>query len=142
MKIASVFQHPDFFALAEPLNTTTRLQWIHIDDTEIQGTTYNTMATTCCTRRPSDHGTRLSETISLCTGAGVLPSRLAECSIRVRHVAHLGHRLCTLRDGMFGQLTRKNEPHSSLDFSRGDGRLLRVRRELCATRQCYTAWVR
>jgi len=33
----------------------------------------------------------------------------------------LGDGLGTLRNGMLGELTRENEPHSSLDFSGGDG---------------------
>jgi len=42
----------------------------------------------------------------------------------------LGDSLSTLRDGVLGQLTGKDQPHGSLDLSRGDGRLLVVSSQL------------
>lgn len=42
----------------------------------------------------------------------------------------LGHRLGALRDSVLGQFTGEDESHRCLDLAGGDGRLLRVRREL------------
>lgn len=42
----------------------------------------------------------------------------------------LGDSLGTLRDGVLGQLTGENQPHGSLDLSRGDGGLLVVSSQL------------
>lgn len=42
----------------------------------------------------------------------------------------LGNSLCTLRDGVLGQLTRKNKADRRLDLPRGDGRLLVVASKL------------
>lgn len=40
-----------------------------------------------------------------------------------------GHRLGSFRDSMLGQLAGQDEADSSLNFTRGDGGLFRVRRK-------------
>lgn len=44
--------------------------------------------------------------------------------------ANLGYRLGTFRDGVFGKFTREDKTDRGLDFTGGDGRLLRVGSEL------------
>lgn len=39
--------------------------------------------------------------------------------------------LCSLANGMFRELSRENEPYCSLNFARGDGGFLVVRRKFC-----------
>ena len=45
-------------------------------------------------------------------------------------MTYLGHRLGALGDGVLGELTGEDETNRCLDLTRGDCRLLRVRREL------------
>ena len=65
-----------------------------------------------------------------CDGGGFEKSRLGKgLKFRRRNLLAagvLGDSLCTLRDGMLGELSWQVKPHSSLDFTTGDGVLLVV----------------
>jgi hypothetical protein len=56
---------------------------------------------------------------------------MAEEGLLRRCARELGHRFGALGDGVLGEFAGEDEADRGLDLTRRDGRLLRVRGELC-----------